>query len=629
AMTRSRDAVLTIYSGAESPDPQIPSIPVSQVAVAYILLDVTQVVAITMADSNKVTSTENLGQRMNAVEAFDAQIGPRVSSLASDLAALANRVGQGTPKSAFAKVFEDIARVKALLRFPNVASDYGADFFLSQNLSDVNNTAMLGYDAKVEEGIRFPDANATQFEIGLFSNNDPNAALAGGILLPKYDDIVKIKTGDNTTDLGMAQYGFQTTTMQQGYMSRMRLRYGGSLDVCSNGTNWNTPGQPTDLTGLYDVTSSEFTAISSIWYDPNNWAHEVYRSNTYWLDQWKEPFMYAVTQNHVINGALVSQSFLVSNDMWMTKLGFVITSKGGTEDIHVALCEVTNGVPDPDKTVMKTVLPQANIVIGWNRISIPPTFAAKGKRFAVVLISNANHKIGMTDGQGYLDGTFFYSTDGAYYQGDLTKDMALEVWGAKFRAPQVTIEFGVINLDGGFRNIDILAQMWVPDSTQLVFEVRPSGTGDWQPLTPDNAGALGTAPALAQFRARFVGTSDMQAALTLTGSRVKVSRPKVAAKHVSTVITLATPSKEIHVTTTLEAFDEIPHDHGLTLRIGATDQVPSATTTKLLDAAAKRYEREYVFNLAATITQFRIVQTMATTSSQMTYHVADRTYYSI
>ena len=46
-----------------------------------------------------------------------------------------------------------------------------------------------------------------------------------------------------------------------------------------------------------------------------------------------------------------------------------------------------------------------------------------------MLVSNANHKVGIADGQGYLDGTFFFSTDGSYYVGDLTKDMMLEVWG--------------------------------------------------------------------------------------------------------------------------------------------------------------------------------------------------------
>ncbi|UZE51127.1 hypothetical protein ONR75_11220 [Rhodopseudomonas sp. P2A-2r] len=628
-MTRSRDAVLAFTAGSESADPQPPTIPATHVAIAQIVVDTLQVVSVTMVETNRVASTDDLDQRADVLEEFKRKIEPRITSLASDLAALAARGASGLQKSAFASMFLDLARVKEKLRFPDTASDYGADFFLDLSHSDTLNAAALGYDAKVEEGIRFSDANANLFEIGLFSALDPNATLANGLLLPRYSDELKITTGAFASDLGMAQYGFQTTTMQQGFMSRSRLRYGGSLDVCSNGSNYNTPGQATDLTGLYDLTSTAFTAVASISYDPNYWAHESYRSNTYWLDTWKEPFLYAVTTEHVINGAQVAQSFLISNDTWASKIGFFITSKGGNEDIHLALCEVTNGVPNLDRVVMKTVLPSASILIGWNRVSIPATFLAKGKRFAVVVVSNANHKIGMAEGQGYLDGTFFYSTDGVYYQGDLTKDMMLEIYGAKFDASQVAIEFAPINLDGGLRTIDILAEMWVPDSAQLVWEMRPNGSGEWQSLTPDNAGVLGAAPALVQFRARFVGTRDMHAGIKLTGSRVKVSRPKLAFKHVSSLVTLANPSNEIHIVELLENFNDTPHDLDVTLRVGAVTETADTVTTKLINAADKRYEREFTFNLPAPVSSFRIINTGATNSPQDTYHVAERTHYSI
>ena len=82
----------------------------------------------------------------------------------------------------------------------------------------------------------------------------------------------------------------------------------------------------------------------------------------------------------------------------------------------------------------KVAYSEASIVVGWNTVTIPPTFMKKGSKYAVVLISNANHTLGMTSGQTYLDGTFFYSTDGIYYQGDITKDLMLQVWGANSTA---------------------------------------------------------------------------------------------------------------------------------------------------------------------------------------------------
>lgn len=629
AMTRSRDLQIVFTAGADASDPTPPAIPATHVPIAHILMDTTQVVSITMLVANEVASTADLDQRADALELFKTQIEPRVTSLASDLASLQNELGGLSSQGALRQIKADLARVKETLRFPDTATDYGADFFLLPRESDTLDAAGLGYDAKVEEGARFADANANEFEIGLFSANDPNAALKNGILLPKHTEELKVSTGAYASELGIAQYGFQNVAMKQGYMARSRLRYGGGRTVCTNHANWDiTPGHPAPQ-NLYDFETLDITTSDLQYVDTSisNWYHWE-RKETFWFDTWKEPFMYAVTQDHAIAGAMVAQTFLASNDMWATKLGLYVTAKAATEDIHLALCEVIAGVPDLDRTIMKTVHPAASIAIGWNRIAIPYTFLQKGRRYALVVVSNADHKIGMASGQDYLDGTFFYSTDGIYYQGDLTKDMMLEVWGARFNSAQVAIEFNPINLDGGLRDIDILAEQWSTEACELVFELRPGGTGEWYPITAENPDILAAAPALCQFRARFVGTRDMQPALKLTGSRVKVSRPKTAFKHVSDEITLATASNAITVELLLENFDETPHDCTCQLRVGVTDEVADATVTTTLDAVAKRYKRTFTFNLASAITTFRIVINGSTTGVTNVFHVAERVHHA-
>jgi len=631
SMTRSRDAQLVFTAGAEAADPVPAAIPATHVVVAHILLDSTQIISIDMVEENAVVSTDALDIRTDLLEAFKAIIEPRVSSLASDLADLAVRISSLGESSQIYRVMEDLARVKESLRYPPDASGFGADFYLDPGDSDITNASLLAYDCKLEEGIRFADANANQFEISLFSANDPNASNIGGFLMPKYDDELKITTGAYDSELGIAQYGYQVLSMKQGYMSRSRLRYGGGLSVCTNGSQYNYPGEVTDLSNLYDLTSVDFSTSYIKERDPYNYYHYNQRTDQWWFDTWKEPYMYAVTTDLAITGAKVAQTFLVSNDIIATKCGFYITAKAANEDIHIALCEVSNGVPDTDKVIMKTTYPQANIVVGWNRVGIQPTFLQKGKRYAFLFVSNANHKIGMAAGQSYLDGTFFYSTDGIYYQGDLTKDMMLEVYGAKFRSSQVAIEFAPISLDGGFRTIDILAEQWAPESTELVFEMRPNGTGEWKPLVADNAGVLAAAPPLAQFRARFIGTRDMMPILHLTGSRIKIYRPKTAYKHISipqTVPALSASAGNVVVKILLEGYDSIPHTHTCNLRVGAADVAPTSTVSKILDAASKRVEKTLSFNVAAGTTSFRIVQTGTTNSPQVTFHVAQRTFYT-
>jgi hypothetical protein len=168
--------------------------------------------------------------------------------------------------------------------------------------------------------------------------------------------------------------------------------------------------------------------------------------------------------------------------------------------------------------------------------------------------------------------------------------------------------------------------MWTPESCALIFEVRLSGTNEWQPLTADNAGVLASAPALAQFRARFVGTRDMQAGIKLTGSRVHVSRPKTAFKHVSEPIDVPSTTA-ITLKAVLEGFDDTPHDLSAKLRIGGADEIADTVVTKLLDNDRKRYERTWTFTPPAT-TQFIIVFDGLTNSAQNTFHIAERSFYS-
>lgn len=630
SMTRSRDAQIVFTAGAEAADPVPPAVPATHVAIANVVLDTTQIVSIDMLEQNAVVSTDSLDFRTDLLEAFRAIIEPRVTSLASDLADLANRVTGLAANEDLSRVYLDLARVKESLRYPDDASGFDADFFLLDNKSDYNNTLLLGYDAKVQEGIRFNDANKNQFEISLFSANDPNAALAGGYLMPKYSNVLKVQTGSYTESLGIAQYGYQVHSMKVGYMSRSRVRYGGSYTVCTNGNSYGTPGEAVPATNLYDFHTTQFSTVQSngaTWEHPYAWS----RTDYYWLDTWQEPFMYEVTTDLAITGAQIAQTFLVSNDMIATQLGFYITQKAANEDIHIALCEVIAGQPDLTRVALKTTYPHASIVTGWNKCAIQPTALAKGKRYAFVFISNANHQVGMTSGQSYLDGTFFYSTDGIYYMGDLTKDMMIQVYGAQFASSQVAIEFAPINLDGGFRDIDILTEQWVPGSCELVYEMRPNGTGEWQPLIRDNAGVLAVAPPLAQFRARFIGTTDMMPILHLTGSRVTVSRPKTAFKHVSTKMTvpaMANVANNLTFVNLLEMFDPTPHTYGITVRVGSTDYTPNTTVTEVKDVKAKRYQKTYTFSLPSGTTQFTICQTGTTNSPQVTYHVAERTFYT-
>ncbi|MBI1649879.1 hypothetical protein [Hyphomicrobium sulfonivorans] len=624
SMSRSRTAVLAFTAGAESADPQPPPIPATHAIIAYILLDTLSIVSIDMQTDNAVISTEALHVRTKALEAWRAAVEPRIDGIASDVAAIANDVQSSADGYRMDQIYRDIARVKSAIAIPDLASDYGADHFLDHRYSDVDNAQDLGFNAKVEEGIRFaPDAEDVT-ALNIFSANDPNAALNAGLLLPAYDHALKMEIGPYHSDIGIAQYGFQTYEIVQRMMSRMRLRYGPEQTICTNSQWWQS--------GAYNPAEGILLKGNETWQvlgQAPGMKAKFLRVRQVFEDWYEEPYWEGITVDHSISGAQVSQSFLQGNDMWATRLGFYLTVKAANENIHLSLVEVTNGVPDLQKCILQQTVPHEALASnGWTEINIMPTFLRAGGRYAIVLTSNANHRVGMAYGQSYLDGTFFYSTDGAYHQGDLTKDMMIRVYGAKFRASQVAIELDAISLSGGIQNIDILAGTIQPSSTELVYEIQPGGSGAWRRLTVDDLGALSSTPALCRFRARFVGTRDMMPGINLVDSEVRVSRPKTTLTHISKPWPIENASNKITVQLLLEDFDPTPHDVNCRLRIAGAWVTADTITTRLVTAEDKRWQRTYVFELDDPVTEFTTEVTATTNHPSTTFHVAEFIFWA-
>lgn len=623
AMTRSRDALLTFWPGGESPDPQVPPIPPGYAAVAHILVDTLQIVSVTMRPEYEVESTESLDHRAGVLETDVAAIKPKVSALDAQLAELANRINALGDGDDLLNIMQDMATVKETIGLPDDSSNYHADHFLDLGSTDAENTLLLANDAKVEEGVRFAAANENISEIQVFSANDPNASLTNGLLLPAFTNEVKLSVGPYHSDLGIGQFGYQTVEVVKREMSRTRTRYGAPFKVSTSGRWWKS-GKYDREAGIFTRKNGDTFAVGNK--KKNRHNQKFVRLKNVYTDTYTEAYWDYVVTEHEAVGAHVSQTVPVATDFWLTRVGFWLAAKGANEAVTLIISEATNGVPDLANAILVQTIPHTSLTTGWTRVTVNPTFLEAGKRYAVSLISNANHKIGMAQGQSFVDGTFFTSTDGVYHQGDLQKDMLLELWGAKFNAPQVVIEFDALNLDGGIRAIDILADAVVPESTQLVWEIQPGAAGNWRALTVDDTEALAAAPPLCRFRARFVGTRDVMPGLKLTGSEVHVSRPKLTFKHISLPLELDAPSDDIYVRCLLEEYQETPHDFVLKLRHGAsfatveTADVISDKALPDLPEISGRIERTFRFQLTSPISEF-VLQAEGTTNSAATVFV--------
>ena len=128
--------------------------------------------------------------RMNENDAWRARTASRLDTLATDLAALAARLN-GTASLKFTlKIANDVARVKEKLNLPDTYTSWGADHFLTEDESDMTHVDML---AKIEEGVRFPDAAMRDSQIGLLNPLDPTVFNQANFVLPAYDEVARLE----------------------------------------------------------------------------------------------------------------------------------------------------------------------------------------------------------------------------------------------------------------------------------------------------------------------------------------------------------------------------------------------------------------------------------------------------
>ncbi|WP_409560192.1 hypothetical protein [Hyphomicrobium sp. MC8b] len=615
-MESRRVANVSPRAGVESPDPQLPPIADTELAFAIVTLNPNGIESVEMVAENRRPRLSDVADQLKLIIDWKEITEPRITTIASDITNLANQVNGVANNRDLFNLFADVARLKEIAELPDDYAAYGADRFLTTDESDTTNVNFL---AKVEEGIRFSDANAGLSELNVFSAFDPNQSITNGLLLPAYDNVTRLNITGYSGEVSISQYGYQTVSVVQKMMSRQRIRYGTTYTYCTNSAWWRS-GSYDPVTHIFTRNGETFLVLSG----DTSKNHQMIRLEQFWVDTYEEPYWDYVVNNLSITGALVAQSFLNSQDGWLTQIGFYLTRKAANGNITLTIVETTNGAPDLTKAVMSTTVDYTKLKLypAQTLVDVPPTYLKAGTRYALVITTNANHWIAMASGNSYAQGTFFYSTDGAFYQGDLTKDAMITLNFASFDNPRVVITMQPLQLDGGIAAIDINADMIVSAACQLVFEVQVNG--NWIPLSSVNTQALIGLPPLLPLRAVFVGTSDIMPGLKLAGSQVLVSRPRTVFKHISTeCVRVSTTTVRIQVR--YENWNTANHTIACSLLVGAAfDTVETADVTETVVESDYAIHRTYTFNLAAAHDSFKIVFDGTTSSALDVFHVSER-----
>jgi hypothetical protein len=614
-----RWANLSVVNGVEGPDPVKPSVADNVCVVAWVTLSTTGVVSIEMALRNMVPSVTEADTRLDDFDAWRATAGSILATLRSDLSALAARFNGLAPINIVIRIAQDVARLKQLAGIPTVYSSYDDDYFINATKSDTTN---VDYLAKIEEGVHFADAAVENDQLGLLNPLDPNVISSGNMILPTYTKLTRITQIGTDLELNISNYANQTCTWLLLYRSRTRLRTGYNYILGSWSWEFINPA------GYIDTF---FRAGDSIWAPGFGLLGDgvvgpgYVRVPYYWYDQWWEPYWEVVSTTEGINGSVVAETFMNAQAGYLLEVGLYFSRAALTGDVHVALCETTNGAPDTSK-----IIARANILVGDIKVAaaggvhsfdlVPPfggtptptsavrsvaqftpTLLAAGKRYAIVVSTPGNHYLWLTKDNKYTDGTLFTSTDGAWFLGDLTNDIAFDLVFAQFSSPRVEIQMQPLQLAGGIVGIDINADTAIPNGAALTFQVQIAGV--WKTLSPDFQ--LTGQPAILPMKAVFDGTSQVMPQLgLLSNSRQTTNRPRSDFTHISTVRN--TPAcLTIRVSLRVEAWRDT-HDTILcTILTGgsfATVTTPTTTTviTPIDDANARIIN--YVFTVSSTTT---------------------------
>lgn len=623
-----RFAEINVVPGTENANPQPSPLDMNVIAVAYVTLTPAGVESVQMVEANRLNSVASNHQKITDLQAWRSQAGTRLDTLGTDVANLAHRLTGTVNQRELFEVAADVARVKRALDFGDDLSSYGQDPFLDLRDSDPDHPDWL---VKVEEGARFPYAQQRVANINLLNPLEERVTQTGSFALPAYVPAERISVTGRDGEIPISQYSHQSVELKQKTMTRMRVRYGSYQIVCTNAEWWKT-GQYDPVQGIFkrgdeEWEVSDYGITHPTRFDSAGRQAKWVRMRQIFYDYVEEAYWENVVVTDTVSGSVIAQSFLNSQDGWLTHIDLWFTQVAGSGVVHALITETTNGAPDLRKVIGRVTVNQEDLKTYPQETRIPftPTFLKKGERYAIVLITQGAHMVAFVEGNKFAEGSLFYSTDGAWFQGDLVRDLAMRILFAEFATTRVEVQIEAFELANGIANIDILAESFTPGGCDLIFEIQINGV--WRPLQYYDTNILVGLPPLLPARIVFLGTTDLMPGIKFgAASTVTTFRPRTDFKHVSATRTLPGPVDVVEVRTRLEGWDDERHTFDCELLTG-TGFSTVVTADSYEDRATEdpeAIERRFYFELGAPISAYKIRMEGTTDNALVTFHVAER-----
>ncbi len=632
ARAKVRNAVVAAVVSPSSAAPVAPATPIGAVAIADITVGTGGIVSIERRSENEAPDLYEVARDFAEQQEEIGLIKQTIRGLRNDMAALASQLRNSVSLETIAAVVSDVAGIKDRLQIPDTGSPYGADNFLNNAESDIAN---FDYYSRIEEGIRFPYANYSRPTLSLQNPNDPNFAYAAqSLICPKFTVVDGILIDKQATTAPLGGTTYQTMQLTQMTMSRQVTRYGDWYTVCTNSGFWQS--------GRYDPSTQIF-AIDGSTYQVESitgwWAgHQSVRLRRFWSDTLRDPYAVYAPVTQTIQGVIKAQSFIQSQDRWVPtiKVGLASWAAGASITASIVEC-FDNGTPNPKRALASATLAATNFKTFPEFTRFPftkPVFLSKGQRYAVMFATTGEVTASLAAGSDFLGGTLFESTDGAFFSGDLTKDLCFGVEYCRFDVTRLPVQLNGINLDGGIHNIGIVAGMIVPENAKAEWQLQVAGS--WRTIEPtaDDGVTLfgqGTTPYY-DFRVMLTGNEWSMPVIDMAASQITLFRSASTFKHISSPYLMASgvTVSSIMVKVVVENWDSARHAITAFILHGANYATVKNHSVSVVKTVVNRPEaREITWTftgISPAISGFKVRLDGATNNSRITYHIENRTH---
>lgn len=626
SMRKDRACQISTVAGVESPDPAYPTTDVDRTVIAYVLCDTGGVVSVEQWEDTQVENLRNLSTLLDALNSWRDQIGSRVETLATDLYALAERQNLLATKSDLAAIRLIMMEIKDKLDQPQPSPPAYLHFLRNNFASTADaQTGHGSYDAKIDRGLKFDDANSDEFELELLNPLEPQVTTINGVTLPGHTNKRRMFAAGYNREHRAGSVTFNNRNWTQSAFSRSRIGIGpqeihDALGYYLDTFSPNSPAYNQILRLLSRVPNEAGynygTRYDEFWKElealERNGQIEWVFEEEYFELRFKDPFWPTVQTVHVHTAYEHAQPFKCSQDGWLTQIGLYFSRKAATGDVNIMVCEMGSRGPNVNKVVSHTTLDVADIKVGGasggaglpavveTLVPITPAALKAGKSYAVIIASEGDHWIAISDSQAdykVFNGVFQYGQDAEWTPHTSGGVIKMGLYFAEFTTPRITANLQPLSLAGGIRGIDILGQIIHHGAGQFLLEGQIAGK--WRPIKPGQPLDLSSLPTSLPLRATFEGTTDVQAAAILSGSSIIVRRPDTSFTFVSNKRTLGSNATTVYVRARLKNFIEANHDLTCILRTVDDSVTEAADATADTEISDGTIEREWTFNIAA------------------------------